>query len=80
VCATTANGSKLKFNTSNHNGVILMELADHDLVIAIVDYEITESLLDKAEEVGVTGSTIIPGRGRSFKAYCCLEKGVYWGC
>jgi len=42
-----------------------MEFTDHDLVIAIVDDELTEGLLDKVEEVGITGSTIIPGRGRS---------------
>lgn len=42
-----------------------MEFTDHDLVIAVIDEKLTENLLDKVDEVGVTGSTIIPGRGRS---------------
>jgi len=42
-----------------------MEFVGFDLVVSIVDNRLTTDLLDRIEKVGVTGNTILPGRGRS---------------
>lgn len=42
-----------------------MKENDFDIVVIIVDKKYTEKILDAVETVGVTGSTILPGRGRS---------------
>ena len=39
----------------------------YDVVIAIVDKRLTEKIVDDIEKDGVSGVTILPGRGRSTK-------------
>lgn len=37
----------------------------YDIVVSIVDRNLTSQVLDEIEKIGVTGSTVLQGRGRS---------------
>lgn len=36
-----------------------------DIVVVVIDYKLTPKLLNAVEHLGISGSTILPGRGRS---------------